>query len=211
MISRTQGLLAAVATVALIAGAGGVYAQSDKKMESQGGAQTQMQGKSQNGTQAQSPKAPSGSELQSGSQAPRGQAQDKDMKDEPRGQAQDKDKSPGQAQQRDTQPGAKQQGQAQQKPGEKEGKTVQLNQEQRTKISQTVKQKDVNLRTVERSKVTFQINVGAVVPRTIELYPLPAPIVQIVPAYRGYLYIVVDDQLLIIHPQTYEIVAVIPA
>jgi len=38
-----------------------------------------------------------------------------------------------------------------------------------------------------------------------------APIVAIVPQFRGYLYIIVDDQLLIIHPTTYEIVAVLPA
>jgi hypothetical protein len=50
-----------------------------------------------------------------------------------------------------------------------------------------------------------------VVPRTVELAPLPAPILAVVPAYRGYLYIVVGDDLLIVHPRTYEIVAVIPA
>jgi hypothetical protein len=69
----------------------------------------------------------------------------------------------------------------------------------------------VNLRRVERTRINFNITVGAVIPRSFELYPLPAPIVAVVPAYRGFLYIVVGDDLLIVHPTTYEIVAVIPA
>jgi hypothetical protein len=88
---------------------------------------------------------------------------------------------------------------------------VQINEQQRTKISQTIKQQNVNLRRVSRSDVSFTINVGAVVPRSVNLVVLPAPLIAIVPQFRGYLYIVVDNQLLIIHPQTYEIVAVLPA
>jgi hypothetical protein len=45
----------------------------------------------------------------------------------------------------------------------------------------------------------------------VGLVPLPATLVAVVPAYRGYLYIVVGNELLIVHPRTYEIVAVIPA
>src|SRR4051812_16399560 len=36
--------------------------------------------------------------------------------------------------------------------------------------------------------VDFAINVGVAVPGTIVLHPIPAPIVGIVPAYRGYEY-----------------------
>jgi len=206
-------MLVAAATAALIAGAGGAFAQAEKKMDPQSGAQSQSGAETQkkNGVQTQTQdKRQDGAQTQApGSQAPRGQAEDKDTKQQPRGQAQDKnmkDQPRGQAQDKDmkTSPGQAQQ-------DAQGGKAVQLDEQQRTRISQTIKQKNVNLRTVERSKVSFQLNVGAVVPRTIELYPLPAPIVQIVPAYRSYLYIVVGDQLLIIHPQTYEIVAVIPA
>jgi hypothetical protein len=89
-------------------------------------------------------------------------------------------------------------------------KPAQLTEQDRTKISTTIS-KQSNLRRVERTKINFTINVGAVVPRTVNLAPLPAPILAVVPAYRGYLYIVVGDDLLIVHPRTYEIVAVIPA
>jgi hypothetical protein len=49
------------------------------------------------------------------------------------------------------------------------------------------------------------------VPDTVEVYEIPDTIVDIVPEYRGFDYIVVRDELLIIDPDTLEIVAVLPA
>jgi hypothetical protein len=85
-----------------------------------------------------------------------------------------------------------------------------LNDEQRTKISSSMRSHK-NLHRVDRTKINFTVNVGTVVPRSVNLAPLPAPIVSVVPAYRGYLYVVVGNDLLIIHPRTHEIVAVLPA
>ncbi|MCC6947099.1 MAG: DUF1236 domain-containing protein [Bradyrhizobiaceae bacterium] len=218
-----QGLLVAAATGALAFGAAGAFAQAEKKIDSQGGAQMQEKtqpqqprGQAQDRNTQKSPsqaqddmKKSPGQAQQRDSQAPRGQAQDRDMQKSP-GQAQDQDmkRSPGQAQERDSKPGGTT---GQTETRTQDSKSVQINEQQRTRISQTIKQKNVNLRHVERTQVNFQINIGAVVPRTIELHPVPTEIVTIVPAYRGFLYIVVDDELLIIHPRTYEIVAVIPA
>jgi hypothetical protein len=224
-----HGLLAAVAATALVAGAGAFAQQSpsapsgsgiqsgsqmEKEKQAPGGAAQKQETKQAPGGAAQTQQAP-GSK-----QEPRGQVQQQqDMKP---GQAQQKPgaKEPGQAQQPDAkqpgqaqQPGAKQPGQAESgaKAGAKgDAKSVDLSSEQRTKISQTIKQQ-TNLKRVSRTEVNFTINVGAVVPRTVNLVVLPAPIVAIVPQFRGYLYIVVDDQLLIIHPTTYEIVMVLPA
>jgi hypothetical protein len=230
-----HGLLAAVAATALVAGAG-AFAQQSPSAPSGSGTQSGSQMEKQDTkqvpggkTQAQQP-APGGAEKKE----MQGQTQQK-TDAQPRGQAQEKDmkKEPGTAQQQ--QPGAKQQpGQAQQPGGQKgegtaqkdqpggqkaaqdksdaksDAKSVQLTSEQRTKISTTIKQQ-TNLKRVSRSEVNFTINVGAVVPRTVNLVVLPAPIIAIVPQFRGYLYIVVDDQLLIIHPTTYEIVMVLPA
>ena len=58
--------------------------------------------------------------------------------------------------------------------------------------------------------VDFSIRVGVRVPHTVHVYPLPIEIVEIVPQYRGYDYIVVGDEMLIIDPITLEIVAVLP-
>jgi hypothetical protein len=206
-----HGLLAAVAATALIAGAG-AYAQQPAPSGSgiqSGGQMEKQETKQAPGGKSQAQQAPGAA---GSKQEPRGQAQDsKPGQDMKPGQAQQKPdaKQPGQAQQ----PGAKQPGQAESgaKAGAKgDAKSVELNNEQRTKISQTIKQQ-TNLKRVSRSEVNFTVNVGAVVPRTIGLVVLPAPIVAIVPQFRGYLYIVVDDQLLIIHPSTYEIVMVLPA
>jgi hypothetical protein len=64
---------------------------------------------------------------------------------------------------------------------------------------------------VDRSSINFSISVGATVPRTVRVYDLPPDVVTIVPAYRGYKYVLVDDEILIIDPRTWRIVAVIEA
>jgi hypothetical protein len=233
MKSMKKELLAAAAAAALVVGGTHVWAQS-------GGAagDTQLQGRSgaQNAPNATGTQQPGGAAAQGGAQV-QGQG---DMKTKPgsaqmkteggaktgtqaqgagkqggsqeqsqQSQESGKDaKRPGQAQQPSGD--AKKQQSTESKPGSTE-KAAQLSSEQRTKISSTIKSKDVNLKRVERTNINFNINVGTVVPRTIGLVPLPAPIVAVVPAYRGYLYIVVGDDLLIVHPSTYEIVAVIPA
>ena len=85
-----------------------------------------------------------------------------------------------------------------------------LSSEQRSQISSTFRSQS-NLHRVDRNRISFSVNVGTVVPRSFNLVPLPAPIYSVVPAYRGYLYVVVGDDLLIIHPRTHRIVAVLPA
>jgi hypothetical protein len=48
------------------------------------------------------------------------------------------------------------------------------------------------------------------VPDTVTFFDVPETIVEIVPQYRGFRYIVVEDELVIIDPETLEIVAVLP-
>lgn len=57
----------------------------------------------------------------------------------------------------------------------------------------------------------FALREGVRIPRHVHLYPLPADILSFVPAYRDYEYILVGDNIVIVDPDTYEIVAVIPA
>jgi hypothetical protein len=227
MKSMKHGFLAAAAAAALIAGATGVQAQAEKKLEAQSGAQVG------GGAEAQKKGAQTGTEARGGVQAQGGAKTDmktgqggaqtevqggaktgasQDSQSTKKVEGRDTDTKRTQSQPMDQSGQKRDSAQGTQSGSDADVKaSVQLNEQQRTRISQTIKQKDVNVRRIDRSRINFTINVGAVVPRTVELYPLPAPILAVVPAYRGYLYIVVGDDLLIIHPRTYEIVAVIPA
>lgn len=69
-----------------------------------------------------------------------------------------------------------------------------------------------NLTRIERSKININISIGVHVPRTIRFYPVPAEVVALVPAYEGYFYFVLDDgTIVIVAPDTYEIVYVLTA
>jgi hypothetical protein len=136
-------------------------------------------------------------------QQPRtGQEQDRGRGQMERGQTQPQ-MDRGQAQEpRAGQGGTKQQtGQGQ--PG---STSTSLNTEQRTKIRETV----LRGGSVNRvTNVNFRINVGTVVPRSVTLVTVPSTIVEIHPAWRGYLYFVVGDEIVIVEPGTLRIVAVI--
>ena len=59
------------------------------------------------------------------------------------------------------------------------------------------------------TNVNFSINIGTRVPRTVHYHPLPAEVVTIYPEWRGYYFILVGDQIVVIEPSTYEIVYII--
>jgi len=118
----------------------------------------------------------------------------------------------------DRRPGTRQSDDARQRDNQKSGARTrnettgrgdasgaQLNSEQRTKIRQVV----VSKRIPKVTNVNFNISVGARVPTTVRFHPIPAEIVTIHPAWRGYRVILVGSELVIVHPRTYEIVAVI--
>ena len=86
---------------------------------------------------------------------------------------------------------------------------VQLDVSQRTQMRQLIL-KDSSAPRV--ANVNFSISVGTKVPRDrVQLRPLSTQIIEIVPAYRGYLYFLVGNDIIIVEPSTYEIVAVISA
>jgi hypothetical protein len=87
------------------------------------------------------------------------------------------------------------------------GAGAKLSTEQRTKITTVIKSQ--NVRPV--TNVNFSISVGARVPRDVGFHPLPAEIVTIYPEWRGYEFILVNNQILVINPRTLEIVDVIDA
>jgi len=105
-----------------------------------------------------------------------------------------------------TQPGMKEQ-RSTQTPSQGSAKSVQLSQDQRSKIRTTI----INQKPERVTNVNFSVTVGTRVPRTVRFYPLPPEIIVFVPEYRGYEYILVGDEILIIDPRTLEIVAILPA
>ena len=98
--------------------------------------------------------------------------------------------------------------------GGAEGKTVgqagagaKLSTEQRTKITTVIKQQ----RVAPVTNVNFSVSVGTRVTRDVSFHPLPAEIVTIYPDWRGYEFILVRDQIVVIDPSSLEIVAVLDA
>jgi hypothetical protein len=83
---------------------------------------------------------------------------------------------------------------------------VNINDQQRTRISQSIAKLDVKPMT----NVNFSIAVGTAVPRDMHLATLPADVVEIVPQYRGYSFFVVKDEIVIVEPSTYKIVTTLP-
>jgi hypothetical protein len=86
---------------------------------------------------------------------------------------------------------------------------VQLNDQQRTQIRNTV----INAAGAPRvSSVNFDVTVGTVIPRgQIEIVPVPETLVQIEPTWRGFLYFVYEDEVVIVNPRDMRIVAVVYA
>jgi hypothetical protein len=57
--------------------------------------------------------------------------------------------------------------------------------------------------------VNFGVSVGAVIPASVALAEVPDEVVRIVPQYRGYSYVVVRDEVVIVEPRTKRVVEVI--
>ena len=87
------------------------------------------------------------------------------------------------------------------------GAGAKLSTEQRTKITSVIREQHV----APVTNVNFAISVGTRVPRDVSFHPLPAEIVTIYPEWRGYEFVLVRDQIVVIDPRTFEIVAVLEA
>jgi hypothetical protein len=86
------------------------------------------------------------------------------------------------------------------------GDRVQLSEQKRTSVRERMSK---SARANRVTNVNFDIRVGASVPRSTTLHVLPPDVVEIVPEYRGYRYVYVQDEIVIIHPTNYTVVAVI--
>jgi hypothetical protein len=106
-----------------------------------------------------------------------------------------------------------QQGQAPSAGGSKQGaaerpmtsSNVSLTTEQKTTIRTTV----LTSSAPRVTNVNFDIKIGTVVPRTVRVAPLPVTLIEIQPAWRGYMYFVYNDEIIVVEPGTLRIMAVL--
>lgn len=91
--------------------------------------------------------------------------------------------------------------------GNAAGGNVRWSEEQRTQIRNTV----LNAPNAPRvGNVDFNVAVGTVIPRgNVRIVPLPPTLVQYDPEWRGFLYFVWNDELVIVNPRDMRIVAVV--
>jgi hypothetical protein len=59
------------------------------------------------------------------------------------------------------------------------------------------------------SKVRFARHIGTRIPRSVRLFAVPAAVYAIFPYYQDYRYVVVDDAICIVDPDTYEVVDIL--
>jgi hypothetical protein len=193
------------AQVAPQEGQGKGKAQQQPRTQGQGGNQAQGQGQAtppegQGKGKAQS-KEP---RTQGQGQREQGQRETQSPRDAQPQQGQQPKQQPQQGQQtppRDNQKGAEGKSSGAQSGG------VTLNAEQRTTIRTTVLQGSNAPRV---TNVNFSLNVGTVVPRTgVTLVAVPPTLIEIHPAWRGYMYFIVGEQIIIVEPASHKIVAVL--
>ena len=81
-----------------------------------------------------------------------------------------------------------------------------LSTEQRTKITSIIRSQKV-----ERANLNVSVSVGTRIPTSVHVHSLPQEVIVVYPEWRGYDYILVGDQIVIISPRTHEIVAILEA
>jgi len=213
-----NSLMISVAAIALIAGAGLANAQGGMKNESGGGATIQQNAPTGGAA------ATTGRESGAPSQA---QSEEKQAPGAPKGQRAE-EKMPGaksktmssdnetkggpkemkaEGREDETNKNAETQGERSQMTTGQAGAGAKLSSEQRTKITTVIKNEHVQ----PAANANFSITVGTRVPREVAIHPLPAEVVTIYPEWRGYEFVMVRDQIVVIDPATLEIVAILAA
>src|SRR6266403_1333316 len=87
------------------------------------------------------------------------------------------------------------------------GAAAKLSTEQRTQITTVIRDQHVQ----PLNNVNFSISVGGRVPREVRFHPLPREVVTVYPEWRGYEFVLVNNQIVVVDPRTYEIVAILDA
>jgi hypothetical protein len=101
---------------------------------------------------------------------------------------------------------AKSSGSASETTGQGAAGSAKLSTEQRSKITTIIRQHKV-----APAQLNVSVRVGTRVPDSVHFYPLPEQVFVIYPEWRGYDYILVGNEIVVIDPRTHEIVAVLEA
>ena len=117
----------------------------------------------------------------------------------------ERDKSGTQQQTQSPSTGGAKQGTAQQSGGAMRSSNVSLTTEQKT----VIRSKVLTSSAPRVTNVNFDIRVGTVVPRAVRIAPVPVTLIEIEPTWRGYMYFVYADEIIIVEPRTLQIVAVL--
>jgi hypothetical protein len=170
-------------------------AKPDQRM----GQDQQKQATPQRGAQEEKP----------GAQEERGAQEEKRGTEQQRGAQEERSGTQEQrgAQEENSKSGAKANEQKASKATGSRGASVQLSQTQRTKIQAVIGHSSA----ARVTNVNFNVAVGVAIPRTVHVEVLPEDIVEVVPQFEGFDYIIGGDNILIIDPDTLEIVDIIAA
>jgi len=86
--------------------------------------------------------------------------------------------------------------------------SVNITTEQKTEIHQAITEINVQ----PAANISFDINIGVAVPKTVVLTPLPARIIKIFPHYKGFMFfLLADGRIVIVDPSSLKIVLIIVA
>jgi hypothetical protein len=184
-------------------------ATQGKGQSERGSAQTQPKDSPSKGTTEKAePKAPKGAEKSTEPKGSKGAEKSPEPKDKTSKGAEKGATPTDKAPKGTAQPGAEPKDKAKTaEPKAGTGQRVQLSEQQRTNVGQTLsREKQLNRVT----NINVSINVGTRIPRSVRLVAVPASVIAIVPAYRSYRYFAVEDRICIVDPATYEIVEIIP-
>jgi hypothetical protein len=95
------------------------------------------------------------------------------------------------------------------KPSGDKAKHVDLTGDKGTKVQSAFRDAGSNVK--HHTDVNIDISVGRRLPRDWGFVPVPSAVIAIVPEYRDYYFAWVEDEYVIVEPDTYEVVAVLPA
>jgi Protein of unknown function (DUF1236) len=112
----------------------------------------------------------------------------------------------GQPKSTQTQPEKGQKGAQGQQQGSQQTSRVQVSEQERSGVRDRLLKEGK----FQKTKLNVSVNVGTRVPQSVRLLPLPVAIIDLAPAYRGYSYVVLEDETIcIIDPRSHAIVDII--